>query len=87
MLDKLKDLRDAAQRYEIAREALFQAVERTQNFREGFYSLRMIVDQQQAIGKWVDLDEGDMADKIDALILQFNNLVATTVTQIERIEQ
>lgn len=69
-----------------------EVVERTQNFREGFYSQRKIHDltrtatKAMQVGQQTATTTEDIVGVVEEFVQNMKNVLATTMTEIDRLD-
>lgn len=80
-------------RLEMTRTLFYEVVERTQNFREGWYSQRRLDDLSKSAARALQRDQlmattpADMVTISENFINDMNNILATMLTEIDRIDE
>jgi len=92
-LEKLqKEVLELLTQVDMTTELFYEVVERTQNFREGFYSYRRINDLYNTASRMLEtgLHEATTDEEQVAVMEEFvqnsRNVLATTMTEIDRID-
>lgn len=75
--DFLNEMGKRMEQIEMQLELLYAVVERTGNYREGFYAMRLVNDLSKQVAKM---------DSPDEAIRQLDNVLATLATQTDRVD-
>lgn len=78
--------KEAMQRCMIARDLLFEVTERTHNFTEFFFSAKALMQHEATIFRLAYETEANPMDTLRAITREYDNLTATIMTQVERID-